>query len=493
MLDSGPLSNEMSLDVVGEPAPQALSPIVVDLDETLVVTDTLYEQIAVGLFTRPLAVLGATLFLLNGRAALKAALARQIDLTHITLPIREDLVHWLHQQADLGRELHLCSAAAQPVVDMMAKRLGLFASAIGSADANLKGKAKAGYLKQRFPDGFTYVGDSAADIAVWREASGIVLAGVSPSVARTARNLGKPVEAEFRNAELSFKDLLKALRVHHWSKNVLMFLPLILGHAWHDIPLIVQTVLAFICLLMVTSATYLLNDMADLSADRQHWSKRNRALASGRMSIPLGFKLSGTLLVVAFISAIIISPVFAAALASYLVITGSYSLGLKRVPLLDTLIIGVLFTVRIVMGVVLLTRPSPAWLLTFSVFFFFSLAVTKRHTEIVRAAVTGSHSLASRGYCVEDAPLTLTLGIASAIASLVVLVLFIIEEMLPANIYSHPQILAGMPLVLAIWLGRVWLLAHRGRMNDDPVSFALRDRISLVLGSIVVLLFLAAL
>ncbi|MDE1997084.1 MAG: prenyltransferase, partial [Rhizobiaceae bacterium] len=157
------------------------------------------------------------------------------------------------------------------------------------------------------------------------------------------------------------------------------------------------------------------------------------------------------------------------------------------------LIIGVLFTIRLVMGIALFSKSNPAWLLTFSVFFFFSLAVTKRHTEIIRAAVTGSHSLDSRGYRVEDAPLTLTLGVSSAIASLVVLVLFIIEEMLPANIYSHPHILAGMPLILAIWLGRIWLLAHRGNMNDDPVSFALRDRISLVLGGLVAVVFVAAL
>ncbi|NMN74386.1 UbiA family prenyltransferase [Rhizobium sp. 57MFTsu3.2] len=469
-------------------------PIVVDLDDTLVVTDTLYEQIATGLFTRPVGVLRAFVSLSRGRAALKAHLAREIDLTHTTLPIREDLVEWLHHQVDCGREIHLCSAAAQPVVDTIAARLGIFESATGSAEANLKGKAKAAYLKQRFPEGFTYAGDSAADLAVWNAASGIVLAGVSPSVAKAARNLDKPIEAEFKNKQLSSKDLLKALRVHHWSKNVLIFLPLIFAHAWDDLSLIGHTFLAFICLLMVTSATYLLNDLADLSADRQHWSKRNRALASGRMPIPIGFALAGTLLIVAFASAVVLAPAFAGTLASYLVLTGSYSLGLKRVPLLDTLIIGVLFTIRIIMGIVLISQPSPGWLLTFSVFFFFSLAVTKRHTEIIRAGVTGeTHSLASRGYRVEDAPLTLTLGIAAAVASLVVLVLFIIEEMLPASVYSHPQLLAGMPLVLSIWLGRIWLLAHRGHMNDDPVSFALRDRISLALGGIVFALFLAAL
>jgi 4-hydroxybenzoate polyprenyltransferase/phosphoserine phosphatase len=483
---------ELSLKADVAP-PSAMLPIVVDLDETLILTDTLYEQVAIALFRNPLALVRALPRLAQGRAALKSALAHDIDLSSVTLPIREDLVAWLKEQAAAGREIHLCSAANQKVVDALAARLGIFKTAIGSDTANLKGRIKADYLARAFPQGFVYAGDSRADLHVWKIARGIILAGASQSVAKDARALGKPVEAEFNEPPLGIKDCLKAFRVHHWSKNVLIFVPLILSHTWTDPASLLITCLGLVCLLMVTSATYLLNDVADLDADRNHWSKRQRAIASGRLPIQSALFLAGAWLVAAFVGAVALSLGFALALAAYLVLTLAYSFGLKRVPLLDTLIIGVLFTTRLVMGIALLNQPYSEWLLTFSTFFFVSLAIAKRHTEIIRAGTTGSHSLASRGYQVEDGALTLVLGVATAVASLLIMVLFIVDEVLRRTAYTHPKVLWGVPIVLSIWVGRIWLLAHRGQMSDDPVSFALRDRVSLGLGAVLALLFVVAL
>ena len=468
-------------------------PIVVDLDGTLILSDTLHESAAIALFRKPFVLFHALKQLAKGRHALKAAIAKDVDLAHEVLPLRDDFVEWLRAKAKEGHELHLCSAADQSVVDSVAKRVDIFVSAVGSSGINLKGVAKAQYLAQRFPNGFIYAGDHAADLAVWQVSSGAVPAGVGKSVLQELRRRNIPIVEEFDTPKLKLREFLKAIRVHHWTKNILLFVPLILAHQWNNGFLIVQTVAAFLCLLAVTSATYLLNDIADLNTDRQHWSKRYRALASGKLSIRSGFTLAGCLLVGGFAIAISLSPPFTLALLAYLLITGAYSLGLKRVPLLDTLIIGILFTTRLIMGTVLLETSKPAWLLTFAVFLFFSLAVAKRHTEIVRAATSGSLSLKSRGYEIQDAPLTLSLGIGTALASLVVLMIFVLEEMLPGNAYSHPEILEGIPILLSIWLGRIWLLAHRGQMNDDPVSFAIRDRISAGLGICVAILFLVAL
>ncbi len=468
-------------------------PIVVDLDKTLILSDTLYETAAMLFFKQPLAFVQCLPQLIQGRHRLKAAIASQVNLSDVVFPLREDLIQWLNEKAGEGHTLHLCSAADQSIVDHVASSLGIFSSAIGSAQANLKGPAKAEYLKKQFPDGFIYVGDHAADLNVWKESSGIVLAGTKPAVTARAKGLGKPVLASFDNPRLGLKAFLKAIRVHHWSKNVLMFAPLILAHEWTNIGLWLQAIIAFACLLAVTSATYLLNDIADVHADRHHWTKRNRAIASAQLSIRTAFVLAIGLLVGGFAIAFSVAPRFGLALLAYLVITGAYSLGLKRIPLLDMLIIGVLFTLRLVMGVSLLADPHPEWLLTFAVFFFFSLASAKRHTEIVRASLMGGTSLKSRGYEVEDAPLTLAMGLGTAIASLVVMMIFILLELLPSNSYSHPQPLALIPLVLSIWLGRIWLLSHRGKMNDDPVSFAIRDRVSIGLGIVVALLFVVAL
>lgn len=472
---------------------QSALPIVVDLDGTLLLSDTLYEAAAVSLFRKPFALMSALPTLSRGRHVFKATIANQVDLPSLVLPLREDLVNWLRQKAGEGHALHLCSAADQTIVDVVAAKVGIFDSAIGSSNSNLKGPAKASYLTTRFPEGFIYVGDSSADLAVWDAADAIVLAGASAGVAAKAKNLDKPVIAEFSTTPLGLREFSKAIRVHHWTKNVLIFVPLILAHEWSNISLIVETLLAFVCLLAVTSGTYILNDIADLHADRQHWSKRNRAIASGRISIKSGFGLAVGLIVTGFIAAGLLSLEFAAVLLAYFVVTGAYSLGLKRVPLLDTLIIGILFTSRVVMGAVLLDHSRPAWLLTFAVFFFFSLAVAKRHTEIVRASTSGAASLNSRGYEVGDAPLTLLLGVSAAMASLVVLVIFILMEMLAGNDYARPEFLSAIPVLLSIWLGRIWILAHRGRMNDDPVSFAIRDNASIGLGAAIAIVFLVAL
>jgi 4-hydroxybenzoate polyprenyltransferase/phosphoserine phosphatase len=476
-----------------QPAVCGSLPIIVDLDKTLILTDSLYEQIAAVCVSEPVGLLKALPHLVEGRAALKAALAQQVDPDAVTWPLCDDLVLWLRNEADKGREIHLCSGANQVIADSVARHLGFFTTATGSDRINLKGQAKADYLATRFPEGFVYVGDSRADLPVWRAAQGIILANTSAAVERAARDLGRPVIAQFQRPLFTIIDCLAALRVHHWTKNALIFVPFILGHAWAKPHALATVVMGLFCLLMITSATYLINDISDLSADRRHWSKRNRALASGRLSIPAGFSLAALLLMGGFGGALALSPSFALILAGYVVLTFAYSMGLKRVPLLDTFIIGTLFTSRLVMGIALLNLDYSEWLLTFSMFFFFSLAIAKRHTEIVRAGRSLSHGLVRRGYQLEDAPLTLVLGVSTSVASLLIMVLFIVQEVQQQGLYSHPKTLWAIPMALSLWVSRIWLFAHRGQLDDDPVSFAVRDKVSLLLGAGLAVIFVVSL
>lgn len=475
----------------------AAVPIVVDLDGSLILTDTLHEQLVRAVFHHPLTLLRSLPAMLRGRLAFKATLSAMAPLDAETLPLRVDLVAWLDTQRALGRHVHLATAAHQSIADSIASRLPWLASAIGSNSVNLKGPAKAARLQGAFPGGFTYVGDSAADLAVWPAATAIVLAGASPATARAARALGKPVEAEFLAEPAGrfgqWRDWVRAMRVHHWSKNVLLLLPLVLGHAWSDHGAILNTLAGLVLLLAVTSSTYLLNDLADLESDRLHWSKRLRPIASGRIPALTALVAGAAGIVLAVGLALLFSPALAATLAAYVGLTLAYSFGLKRVPLLDTMIIGLLFTLRIAMGVAVLHQPYPQWLLTFAAFFFSSLALAKRHTEILRAGTLGRASLASRGYVPEDAALTLALGVGAAIASLVIMTLYLTEDAFHSITYEHTGWLWGIPMLLAIWIGRIWLLAHRGRLLDDPVSFALRDRPSLALGGAGLVAFLLAL
>ncbi len=471
--------------------------VVIDLDQTLVRNDTLHEQIVRLIFRQPKRLPGLFGALLRGKAATKAYCADHVELDPATLHACDEVLGFIRSEKAAGSYLVLCSAADIRVANALAAHVGLFDEVIAtSGSTNLKGPAKAEALARRFPQGFVYAGDDEADLAIWSKSDGIVLVGVSDRVARRARAMGKPVVAELRTRAANPKSHLqiwaKALRVHHWSKNILMFVPLLLAHEWFNFDLIARSCMGFGLLLAVTSSSYLINDLADIDADRLHATKRHRPIASGALPLSQALLVPVIVLPLALILAALLNIEFAMALAAYLVITLAYSFGLKRIPLLDTFIIGVLFTTRLVMGATFVGSGLPIWLLTFSMFFFFSLAMAKRHTEVLRSAGNGA-SLATRGYRPEDWPLTLNMGVTAGLASLVILVFYLVDEAFRVVGYARPEFLWAVVLFVSIWIGRVWLLTHRGQMNDDPVSFALRDRPSLAIAAVIAILFLIAL
>jgi 4-hydroxybenzoate polyprenyltransferase len=254
------------------------------------------------------------------------------------------------------------------------------------------------------------------------------------------------------------------------------------------------TTLAMLALLcVVASLTYLVNDMADLAADRKHWSKRRRPFASGAIPVRDGLLVVGIALPVACLLGLWISPLAGVCLVSYVVVTLGYSFGWKRIPLFDAFIIALLFTIRILIGIAAAKLAVSAWLLTFSMFFFFSLALAKRHTEILRAAEHDLQKLEGRGYQLSDDNLTLTFGISASMASIVIVVIYLVEEVFARDIYSTPAWLWMAPISIFLFTCRIWALAHRGRMTDDPVAFALRDRVSIGLGLFVAVAILLAL
>lgn len=468
-------------------------PLVVDLDGTLLKVDTLHEAAADLLRTSPGALMGVVASLAKGgRAAMKAKLAAQAAIDAEYLPANDAFLHWLKRQAANGRALHLVSAADQAIVDAMAKRFGLFASWKGSDGThNLKGGNKAAYLAERFPDGYAYAGDSMADVAVWRRAQSIVLVNASKSVASRAGKLGVPIEARFERSGLLIKALIKECRLHQWSKNALVFLPILLAHHFQDWAAWLNLLVAFFALGITASATYIINDLSDLPADRRHATKRRRPLASGTLPVAPACVATPVLLAIGLGVAAALNLATLAVLAAYLVLTLSYSYRFKRVPLLDTAIIGLLFTLRIVMGCAAVSiEPSP-WMLAFSVMLFFSLAMAKRHTEITKKAAASGQKLAGRGYHSGDVLLSLVYGVTSGVASLVILMLYTTNSA-AVGLYRFPYYLWGIPLLIYLWQMRIWLLAHRGILDDDPIVFALKDRVSLLLGAGCVVMFYLA-
>jgi 4-hydroxybenzoate polyprenyltransferase/phosphoserine phosphatase len=469
-------------------------PLVVDLDGTLLKVDTLFEYFTVGIFARPLQTILSLLELRRGISAFKQRLTRVTEADVDSFPVREDLLAYLEQQAEAGREIHLATAADRVVALRVTNRFPLFKSVHGTeGNVNLKGQNKADRLVQQFPDGFVYAGDSLADLPVWRSAKAAVVVSSNRALVDAVETGGTPVERFFSDTPHRRAVWLKALRPHQWAKNLIVLVPVALG--WRDVTLegLLRTLLMIGLLCLVASLTYLVNDMADLASDRKHWSKRRRGFASGAIPVRDGLLAVGAVLPIACIAALSVAPAAGLCLLFYVAVTLGYSFGWKRIPLFDTFIIGLLFTIRILIGIAAAELVPSAWLLTFSMFFFFSLALAKRHTEILRAAEHGLQKLEGRGYQTGDAGLTLAFGSAASMASIVIVVLYLVEEVFARQIYHTPAWLWVAPIAIFLFSCRIWVLSHRGRMTDDPVAFALRDNVSLGLGVLVAVAILLAL
>ncbi|MDB5582219.1 MAG: UbiA prenyltransferase [Bradyrhizobium sp.] len=466
----------------------------VDLDDTFLKVDTLFEIFAAGLFARPRKTLLALLELRNGLAAFKLRLTRLVAPEVDSFPVREDLLAYIEQEAQSGREVHLATAADLVIALRVAERFPLFKTVTGtSGELNLKGQNKADRLQQQFPGGFVYAGDSRADLPVWRSSKAAVVVSSGRSLVGAVEAEGIPVERSFSDKPQRRAVWLKALRPHQWAKNLIVLVPVALG--WRDVTPegLLRTLVMLGLLCLVASLTYLVNDMADLASDRKHWSKRRRGFASGAIPVRDGLLVVGAILPLACIAALLVAPAAGLCLLFYVAVTLGYSFGWKRIPLFDTFVIASLFTIRILIGIAAAELVPSAWLLTFSMFFFFSLALAKRHTEILRAAEHGLQKLEGRGYQAGDESLTLAFGSAASMASIVIVVLYLVEEVFARQIYHTPAWLWVAPIAIFLFSCRIWALSHRGRMTDDPVAFALRDNVSLGLGVLVAVAILLAL
>lgn len=467
-------------------------PLVVDLDHTLVRSDTLVECLVRIAFSAPLSLARVAGRLLGGRAEFKAAAAREAALDCRALPYDEGVLELVHERRAAGGEVHLVTAADHTIAEAVASRLGVFDSWIGSEGGrNLKGREKARALARQFPDGFGYVGDCAADIPVWKAATEVVVARPARGLMRRLARHGLAVDRELHRPRPGARDWVRALRIHQWSKNALLFVPLLLAQQFMDANAGLEVLGAFLAFGCTASATYVLNDMSDLAADRAHPTKRRRPLASGLIGLPEAGAVAALLLTGGLSAAFLLDREFGLACLGYTAVTLLYSFKLKRVALFDVLVIGGLFGLRITAGMLILDQPLSMWLISFTAVLFTALAMVKRHSELIEAAGSG-RGISGRDYLVSDAPLTAAVGVSASTASTLVMLLYMELEAVQTGLYREVGYLFLMPAVLASWLLRLWSRAHRGRLHDDPVIFALKDKVSWVHAGAVVLLWALA-
>jgi len=466
-------------------------PLVLDLDGTVVRSNLLVETALVFARRHPLRAFMLLIWLIQGRAVLKQKLAAAALLEVDTLPLNQQLLAHAQAQAALGREVFIATAADSFIAERVAERIPFAAGVIASdGRLNLKGAAKAQALTSRFPDGFEYAGDARADIAVWRVATSAIVVEASPSLAHAAASVTSVTHVFPRPSRL--KPLLKSLRPHQWAKNGLVFVPLILSARLTQFEPLIATLIAFVAMNLVASATYIVNDLFDLPDDRRHWSKSRRPLASGDLPLLTGLGVALVGLLLGFGLALIAGPAVAAGILAYAVITLAYSFGLKRKPIIDAFTLAALFTLRIGIGIAASGAPPSPWLLVFSMFLFASLSFAKRHTEVAGVIKRGGTDIRGRGYQIVDLPLILALGVSTGMCAVFIMVMYIIDDAFRQSFYGDTLWLWGFPIILFLFISRVWLMCQREQMHDDPVAFAVRDRPSLVLGFALMVCFLAA-
>lgn len=467
--------------------------VVVDLDGTLVNTDMLVENLFLFLRLHPLRIFEAIAWLFRGKAYFKRRLADAVVPDVTRLPYNKELLYWLEQQRTAGARLILATASDLRIAHNLAEHLGIFDEVLGTESTNLSSRNKREALVQRYGErGYEYVGNSVADLALWKAASVIHVANPERGVLAAARKIGK-VEMVFENRPAYFRTLTKALRIHQWAKNLLLFVPLLASHRFMEVQLLWNGLLAFIAFGACASSVYLLNDLLDLPDDRQHPTKCSRPLAAGTLPILHALFLIPVLLFGAFLLALWLLPIqFAGVLAAYYILTLAYSLWLKRVVMLDVITLAMLYTVRVIAGCAAMSMVTTFWILAFCMFIFLSLAFVKRYTELYDARQKGKTEQASgRGYFPADLDLLASLGGASGYTSVLVLALYINDAASGTLYRSQEWMWAACPLLL-FWLSRVWLLAHRGQMHDDPIVFALHDSVSRWIGAAFVLVFALA-
>jgi 4-hydroxybenzoate polyprenyltransferase len=485
-----PVASIGPLPVIESPG---MRPLCVDLDGSVIRTDLLLECLLALVKRNPIYLLLAAVWWARGPAVLKAEIARRVQLDPTVLPYNTELLLWLRNEHARGRQLWLCTGSNERLAGAVARHLGIFSGVIASDSThNLTGRLKAECLVRSFGfREFDYCGNERRDLATWYCSNGaIVVSNGSALGMRVATRV--PLLQTFASGGDRLSAALRALRPHQWAKNVLLFVPLLAAHRASDPVAIGNAVLGFVAFCLCASSVYVLNDMLDLQADRAHARKCRRPFASGDLPLWVGFLMVPALLVVAAAIAAFLSTQFLLVLGAYYILTSAYSFVLKGMIFIDAIALAGLYTLRIIAGAAAVRVPLSFWLLLFSVFLFLSLAMVKRYAELDALRRRGQLQAAGRDYDIGDLPMLESVGISAGYVSVLVLALYVNS---PATmpLYRRPEALWPLCVLLLYWITRVWMKAHRGRMHDDPVIFALRDRVSLATGLLAALIVALAL
>lgn len=468
-------------------------PVYVDLDGTLIRSDLLWEALFLFARQHPLSFWRTFGWALAGKAILKDELAARVEMDAASLPYRPEVVSTIRAEREAGRRVVLATASNHRFAQAVADHLGLFDEVIASdREVNLSAERKLARIEaDRAGEPFDYIGNSRDDICLFEAATDVTIVQPDRAAGRWHRSGARTSRLVEGDGKGVARGLLKAMRPHQWMKNVLVFVPIVLSHEYFDLGVLAAGILAFLCFSMAASSVYIFNDLLDLAADRRHKTKCRRPFASGLVPIPTGLAAGVALLVAALAASLFLPIEFTGVLVLYLALTTAYSISLKRMLLIDVLTLAGLYTLRIFAGSAAAQSDESFWLLAFSLFFFLSLALVKRFVELSEFGEGVSRQTTGRGYVDADLDTLAQAGMTSGFASVLVLALYV-DSAEVRELQAHPYLIWPLcPLVLYIVV-RIWVLARRGQMHDDPVVFILRDWRSQIMIAAGALMFLAA-
>ncbi|MDH4467009.1 MAG: UbiA family prenyltransferase [Bacteriovoracaceae bacterium] len=462
----------MALSII-ENSMEGLRPLCVDLDNSFIKSDLSVDAIIYLIKNRPSTILKLFILLFKSRSLLKNYLAGQYTPDVKTLPINQSLKTYILQEKDKGRKIVLITGSPQNWAEQIANEYQCFDEVIGTeGNINLVGIKKTEILVERFGmNQFDYVGDSFVDRRVWEKSAMKILAFPWPlSLFKDQFDL-----KIFEKKSLS-TIIFRMLRSHQWVKNFLLFVPLLTAHLFSLEKWGIAT-LAFVSFCLCASSGYIINDILDIHSDRKHPKKKYRPIASGDIPIPYALGIFVFLLGSSFLIASQLKPLFSFGLSVYFILSLLYSFKLKNILLLDTFVLAGLYTLRLYCGGIVVSVVESSWLHIFSAFFFLALAFLKRFIELKSFVGGEDDRLPGRSYHKQDMVTIFALGICSSFASVIVFSLYIYQDSTRA-LYSYPEILWVVCFLLLMWINRIWIFAQRNILDHDPISFAIKDKVS---------------
>lgn len=466
-----------------------MKPLFVDLDGTLLFNDSVQEVFWRLVFTKPWhAIIAVYILLSKGRAPFKDYIAKHVKLSGIQWPINPDVLKLLNAEKSRGRKIILLTASNEKIAKAIAAPLEIFDKIVGSTSSrNFKGGEKLSWINSNFhAEPFMYAGNSTDDFILWGRAAEAIVVNPSSYIYEHAQKICKKVRL-IQNLPQHFKTWAKLLRVHQYSKNLLLFVPLLLsGQLWHW-HLFSTCLLAWVCFSATASAAYIINDLVDLDSDRAHSTKKNRPLAAGLLNISEAALWVLGLFVVTILGCLHLPFLFSVTLAGYFALTLAYSFYIKRVAILDVFVLSFLYLSRLLAGSVATMVVFSNWLIAFTLFFFLSLAYLKRFIEIERT--TQNAKIKGRGYFKKDRELVKTSGLSLGFLSVVIFSLYL-NANISETIYKHPNGLWCIAPALLYWINHLWHCAVHNKIHDDPIEFALKDKLSLCLGGFIFIIIM---